>query len=146
MVLGLNFSIDDTLNLLSAGCYRTISTPRFGSPWRVLRAWPWKVPGLLGKKKKRLKTMSVCIHFLFLFSFISLPFFFFIFLGCIWKHFFFWGSWTNSDEIGLANSLSPWDWMDGFGDISLCYFILLFTIFFWICHTFLWILPIYIYM
>ena len=46
MVVGLNPATDDTLNLPNAGCCGAISTPRFGSPWRVLRAWPWKVPQL----------------------------------------------------------------------------------------------------
>ena len=40
------------LNLPDAGCCRAVSTLRFGSPWRVLRAWPWKIPRLLKKKKK----------------------------------------------------------------------------------------------
>ena len=40
MVLGSNPIIDNTLNLPSAGCYRVANTPRFGSPWKVLRVWP----------------------------------------------------------------------------------------------------------
>ena len=40
MVLGSNSTTDDTLNLPSAGCCEVVSTPRLGSPWRVLRAWP----------------------------------------------------------------------------------------------------------
>ena len=36
MVLGSNPVIDDTLNLSGAGCCGAVSTPRFGSPWRVL--------------------------------------------------------------------------------------------------------------
>ena len=35
MVLGLNPIIDNVLNLLSVGCCGAVSTPRFGSPWRV---------------------------------------------------------------------------------------------------------------
>ncbi|RVW54560.1 Zinc finger CCCH domain-containing protein 4 [Vitis vinifera] len=46
MVLGSNVVTDDALNLLGVGCRGVVSTPRFGSPWRVLRAWPWKVPRL----------------------------------------------------------------------------------------------------
>ena len=38
MVLDLNPTIDDTLNLPRAGCCGVVSTPRFESPWRVLRA------------------------------------------------------------------------------------------------------------
>ena len=44
MVLGLNPVTDDTLNLYDVGCCKVVNTLRFGSPWRVLRAWPWKVP------------------------------------------------------------------------------------------------------
>ncbi|RVX08252.1 DEAD-box ATP-dependent RNA helicase 7 [Vitis vinifera] len=40
--LGSNLAINDTLNLPGAGCFGAVNTPRFGSPWRVLRAWPWK--------------------------------------------------------------------------------------------------------
>ena len=46
IVLASNFTIDDTLNLLGIGCCGVVSTLRFGSSWRVLRAWPWKVPRL----------------------------------------------------------------------------------------------------
>ncbi|RVW14053.1 hypothetical protein CK203_089276 [Vitis vinifera] len=42
MVLGSNPATDDTLNLPSVGCCKAVSTSRFGSPWRVLRAWLWK--------------------------------------------------------------------------------------------------------
>ena len=59
MVLGLNFVTDNTLNLPGAGCYGTVSAPRFGSPWRVLRAWPWKVPRLSKKKKNHLLSLLV---------------------------------------------------------------------------------------
>ena len=30
-----------------------VSTLKFDSPWRVHRAWPWKVPWLSEKKKKK---------------------------------------------------------------------------------------------
>ena len=30
-----------------------VSTLKFDSPWRVHRAWPWKVPWLSKKKKKK---------------------------------------------------------------------------------------------
>ena len=43
MVLNLNPATDDTLNLPGVGCCGLVSTLRFGSPWRVLRAWSWKV-------------------------------------------------------------------------------------------------------
>ena len=52
MVLGLNPTTDDTLNLTGAGCCGVVSPPRFGSPWRVLRTWPWNVPRLSKEKKK----------------------------------------------------------------------------------------------
>ena len=51
MVLGLNPTTDDTLNLTGAGCCGVVSPPRFGSPWRVLRTWPWNVPRLSKEKK-----------------------------------------------------------------------------------------------
>ena len=38
MVLGLNAVTDDTLNLSGVGCCGVVSTLRFGSSWRVLRA------------------------------------------------------------------------------------------------------------
>ena len=41
MVLSLNLVIDDTLNLPSVGCCGAVNNPRFESPWRVLRVWPW---------------------------------------------------------------------------------------------------------
>ena len=53
MVLGLNPATNDTLNLPGIGCYEVVSTPRFGSAWRVPKAWPWKVPRLSQKKKKK---------------------------------------------------------------------------------------------
>ena len=40
MVLGSNLVIDDILNSFDASCFGVVNTPRFGSPWRVLRAWP----------------------------------------------------------------------------------------------------------
>ena len=50
MVLNSNPTTDDTLNLPNVGCCGVVSTLRFGSSWRVLRAWPWKVPQLSKKK------------------------------------------------------------------------------------------------
>ena len=38
MVLGSNPATNDTLNLPGVGCCGVVSIPRFGSPWRVLRA------------------------------------------------------------------------------------------------------------
>ena len=55
MVLGSNPTTNDTLNLLGASCCGVVNTSRFGSPWRVLRAWPWKVPRLSKKKKNKNK-------------------------------------------------------------------------------------------
>ena len=52
MVLGSNLATDDTLNLPDVGYCGAVSTPRFGSPWRILRAWLWKVLRLSKKKKK----------------------------------------------------------------------------------------------
>ena len=52
MVLGSNHVTNDTLNLFGVDCCEVVSTLRFRSPWRVLRAWPWKVLWL-SKKKKR---------------------------------------------------------------------------------------------
>ena len=52
MVLGLNLATDDILNLPGTGCCGAVSTSRFGSPWRVLRAWPWKVSRLTKNKNK----------------------------------------------------------------------------------------------
>ena len=46
MVPSSNFATDDTLNLLGTGCCWVVSTSRIGSPWRVFRVWPWKVPQL----------------------------------------------------------------------------------------------------
>ncbi|RVW51871.1 Ubiquitin carboxyl-terminal hydrolase 6 [Vitis vinifera] len=40
---GLNPTTDDTLNLPGTGCCGAVSTLRFESLWRVLRAWPWKL-------------------------------------------------------------------------------------------------------
>ena len=40
MVLGSNPTNDDTLNLSSVDCCWVVSIPRFGFPWRVIRAWP----------------------------------------------------------------------------------------------------------
>ena len=53
--LGFEFCHYDTLNLPGASCCEAVNTPRFGSPWRVLRAWPWKVPWLSQKKKIKIK-------------------------------------------------------------------------------------------
>ena len=53
MVLGSNPTTNDTLNLLGASCCGVVNTSRFGSPWRVLRAWPWKVPRLSKKIKNK---------------------------------------------------------------------------------------------
>ena len=39
MILGSNPITDDILNLPSASCCRAVNTPKFGSTWRVLRAW-----------------------------------------------------------------------------------------------------------
>ncbi|RVX07857.1 hypothetical protein CK203_021987 [Vitis vinifera] len=44
MVLGSNLITNDTLNVPDASCCGAVNTPRFGSPWRVLKAYPWKVP------------------------------------------------------------------------------------------------------
>ena len=52
MVLGSNPTTNDTLNLLGASCCGVVNTSRFGSPWRVLRAWPWR---FLGYQKKKIK-------------------------------------------------------------------------------------------
>ena len=30
----------------SVGCCGAVKSAMFGSPWRVLRAWPWRVPRL----------------------------------------------------------------------------------------------------
>ena len=46
MVPCLNFDSDDTLIYLVQVVAGAVSTPRFGFPWRVLRAWPWKAPRL----------------------------------------------------------------------------------------------------
>ena len=50
IVLGSNPATDDTLKFTGASCCKAVSTPRFGSPSRVLRAWPWKVPWLSKNK------------------------------------------------------------------------------------------------
>ncbi|RVW69956.1 hypothetical protein CK203_052699 [Vitis vinifera] len=42
MDLGSNLATDNALNLPGTGCCVVVSTPRFGSPWRVQRAWSWK--------------------------------------------------------------------------------------------------------
>ena len=52
MVLGSNHVTNDTLNLFGVDCCEVVSTLRFRSPWRVLRAWPWKVLWLSKKKKE----------------------------------------------------------------------------------------------
>ena len=52
MVQSSNPVTNDILNLLGASCCGAVSTLRFGSSWRVLRAWPWKVPRLSKEKKK----------------------------------------------------------------------------------------------
>ena len=52
---GLNPTTDDTLNLPGTGCCGAVSTLRFESLWRVLRAWPWKVPRLSKREKKKKK-------------------------------------------------------------------------------------------
>ena len=51
MVMSSNPIIDDTLNLPSVECCGAVSTTRFRSPWRILRAWSCKVPRLSKKKK-----------------------------------------------------------------------------------------------
>ena len=51
MVSGSNPATNDTLIYPVLIFTSSFSTPRFGSPWRVLRAWPWKVPRLSKKKK-----------------------------------------------------------------------------------------------
>ena len=62
MVLGSNPSTNDTLNLLSIGCCGVVGTLRFGSPWRVLRAYPWKAPWLSKKKKSVfVYTVHICV-------------------------------------------------------------------------------------
>ena len=43
IVLGLNPATNDTLNLPDASCCGAINTPRLGSSWKVLKAWPQKV-------------------------------------------------------------------------------------------------------
>ena len=56
MVPGSNPTIDDTLiysELVIAG---VVSTLRFEFLWRVLRAWPWKVPRLSKKKREERST------------------------------------------------------------------------------------------
>ena len=55
MVLDSNLVTDDTLNLPDVGCCGAVNIPRFGSPWIVLRAWPWKVPQLSKKEKRKKK-------------------------------------------------------------------------------------------
>ena len=57
-----NPATDDTP---SAGCCGAVSTPRFGSLWRVLRAWPWKVPQLSKNDKSSHQCSSIeCYIFL----------------------------------------------------------------------------------
>ena len=56
MVMSSNPIIDDTLNLPSVGCCGAVSTTRFRSPWRILRAWSCKVPRLSKKKNDIAKT------------------------------------------------------------------------------------------
>ena len=82
MVLGSNPSTNDILNLLNIGCCGVVGTLRFGSPWRVLRAYPWKAPWL-SKKKVCLCTQYIyvyvytCIYFLKQFLIVLLYFLFF---------------------------------------------------------------------
>ena len=58
MILGSNPAIDNTLNLPSVGCSGAVSTPRFGSPWRVLRAWAMEGSSVIKKKNEILKMPS----------------------------------------------------------------------------------------
>ena len=58
MVPSSNPVVDDTLNLLGIGCWEAVNTLRFGSQWKVLRAWPWKVTRLL-KIKNKMVNMSL---------------------------------------------------------------------------------------
>ena len=43
---------------LGVGCWEAVNTLRFGSQWKVLRAWPWKVTRLL-KIKNKMVNMSL---------------------------------------------------------------------------------------
>ena len=55
-----NHATDDTLiypMLVVVGAVRTL---RFESPWRVLRAWSWKVLWLSKKKKKKKEGERQC--------------------------------------------------------------------------------------
>ena len=95
MVLGSNPSTNDTLNLLSIGCCGVVGTLRFGSPWRVLRAYPWKAPWLSKKKKSVfVYTVHICVcvymHLFFKtisYCFTIFPFFFSFFFFVIWTSF-----------------------------------------------------------
>ena len=53
MVPSSNPVVDDTLNLPSVGCWGAVNTLRFGSQWKVLRVWPWKVTRLLKITNKK---------------------------------------------------------------------------------------------
>ena len=55
---GSNPTTDDSLNLPGTGCCGAVSTLGFESPWRVLRAWSWKVPRLSKRGKKKKKTVN----------------------------------------------------------------------------------------
>ena len=58
-----NHATDDTLiysMLVVVGVVRTL---RFESPWRVLRAWSWKVIWLSKKKKKKRGRKTMYMRF-----------------------------------------------------------------------------------